>query len=53
MPTNKPLAGVLPIVHTPFTDNDVIDEACLRRQLDWAFGISAEGSGTGLVSETL
>jgi len=53
MPTNKPLAGVLPIVHTPFTDNDVIDEACLRRQLDWAFDIGADGCGTGMVSEIL
>ena len=53
MQTNKPLAGVLPIVHTPFTDNDVIDEASLRRQLDWAFDIGADGCGTGMVSEIL
>ena len=53
MQTNKPLAGVFPIVHTPFTDNDVIDEASLRRQLDWAFDIGADGCGTGMVSEIL
>ena len=53
MQTNKPLAGVFPIVHTPFTDNDVIDEASLRRQLDWAFKIGAAGCGTGMVSEIL
>jgi len=53
MSANKPLAGVLPIVHTPFTDEDAIDEACLRRQLDWAFDTGADGCGTGMVSEIL
>ena len=53
MHTNKPLAGVLPIVHTPFTDEDAIDEASLRRQLDWAFDTGADGCGTGMVSEIL
>jgi 4-hydroxy-tetrahydrodipicolinate synthase len=47
------LAGVLPIVHTPFTDHDAIDEASLRRQLDWAFDTGADGCGTGMVSEIL
>lgn len=49
----KPLAGVLPIVHTPFTEEDAIDEASLRRQLDWAFETGADGCGTGMVSEIL
>ena len=49
----KPLAGVLPIVHTPFTAEDAIDEASLRRQLDWAFETGADGCGTGMVSEIL
>lgn len=49
----KTLAGVLPIVHTPFTDDDAIDEAALRRQLDWAFETGADGCGTGMVSEIL
>ena len=53
MNSNKPLAGVLPIVHTPFTDDDAIDEASLRRQLDWAFDTGADGCGTGMVSEIL
>jgi len=53
MSVNKPLAGVLPIVHTPFTDEDAIDEASLRRQLDWAFDTGADGCGTGMVSEIL
>lgn len=53
MNSNKVLTGVLPIVHTPFTDDDVIDEASLRRQLDWAFDTGADGCGTGMVSEIL
>ena len=53
MNSNKSLAGVLPIVHTPFTDEDAIDEASLRRQLDWAFDTGADGCGTGMVSEIL
>ena len=53
MSDTKQLSGVLPIVHTPFTDDDAIDEASLRRQLNWAFDIGADGCGTGMVSEIL
>ena len=53
MTNPRQLAGVLPIVHTPFTDGDAIDEASLRRQLDWAFDTGADGCGTGMVSEIL
>ena len=53
MTNPRRLAGVLPIVHTPFTDGDAIDEASLRRQLDWAFDTGADGCGTGMVSEIL
>lgn len=51
MPRN--LAGVLAIAHTPFTDADEIDAAALKRSVDWAFSIGADGLGTGMVSETL
>ena len=53
MTNPRQLTGVLPIVHTPFTDGDAIDEASLRRQLDWAFDTGADGCGTGMVSEIL
>lgn len=53
MSESKTLAGVLPIVHTPFTDADTIDKTSLRRQLDWAFDTGANGCGTGMVSEIL
>jgi 4-hydroxy-tetrahydrodipicolinate synthase len=49
----KRLQGVLPIVHTPFTDADEIDIATLRREIDWAYAQGADGLGTGMVSELL
>jgi 4-hydroxy-tetrahydrodipicolinate synthase len=49
----KLLQGVLAIAHTPFTDADDIDAAALKRSVDWAFAVGAEGVGTGMVSETL
>lgn len=49
----KQLHGVLPIVHTPFTDDDRIDRATLKREIDWAFSMGADGLGTGMVSEIL
>ncbi|MBM3994962.1 MAG: dihydrodipicolinate synthase family protein [Planctomycetes bacterium] len=47
------LHGVLPIVHTPFTDSDEIDVATLQREIDWAYAQGADGLGTGMVSELL
>lgn len=47
------LTGVLPIFHTPFLDNDDIDEASLKREVDWIFSVGADGLGTGMVSELL
>jgi dihydrodipicolinate synthase/N-acetylneuraminate lyase len=47
----RPLAGVLPIVHLPFDEADRIDEAILRREIDWIFSVGADGVGTGMVSE--
>ena len=49
----KPLHGVLAIAHTPFTETDEIDAAALKRSVDWAFAVGADGIGTGMVSETL
>jgi len=49
----KRLQGVLPIVHTPFTEDNEIDVATLRREIDWAYANGANGLGTGMVSELL
>lgn len=47
------IAGVLPIVHTPFLEDEGIDLESLRRQVDWAFAQGAQGFATGMVSELL
>jgi dihydrodipicolinate synthase/N-acetylneuraminate lyase len=47
----RPLSGVLPIVHVPFDADDRIDDADLRREVDWIFSVGADGLGTGMVSE--
>jgi 2-keto-3-deoxy-L-arabinonate dehydratase len=49
----RPIHGVLPIAHTPFTADDQIDYASLRKQIDWAFAVGADGVCTGMVSELL
>lgn len=48
----KQISGVQAIVHTPFTDADEIDRAALKRSIDWAFAVGADGIGTGMVTET-
>lgn len=47
------LAGVLPVVSTPFASDWRIDEATLRREIDWLLGMGAHGAVTGMVSEIL
>lgn len=49
----KLIHGVLPIAHTPFSNDDSIDLASLERQIDWAFAMGADGFATGMVSELL
>ena len=49
----KTIAGVLPVVHTPFYDDDTIDWESLERQIEWAFAQGADGYCTGMVSELL
>ncbi len=46
-----PIQGVLPVVQTPFTETDTVDYPALKRQVDWAFEVGADGVGTGMVSE--
>lgn len=49
----KPVQGILPIAHTPFTADDAIDYPSLQRQIDWAYSVGASGFATGMVSEIL
>lgn len=50
-PGPRSLGGVLAIAHLPFNEADRIDEADLRREIDWIFSVGAAGLGTGMVSE--
>ena len=49
----KPISGVLPVVHTPFLEDESIDYESLARQIEWAFAQGAHGYCTGMVSELL
>jgi 4-hydroxy-tetrahydrodipicolinate synthase len=50
---NSIIQGVIPVAHTPFTEDDEIDWESLERQIDWAFSRGADGYCTGMVSELL
>jgi dihydrodipicolinate synthase/N-acetylneuraminate lyase len=47
------LAGVIPIVHTPFRDDDSLDFDSLAREIERVYQLGANGFGTGMVSEIL
>ncbi len=51
--TQQPLHGVLPVLHTPFTDDGQIDAITLHREIDWAFDTGADGVVVAMVSEIL
>jgi 4-hydroxy-tetrahydrodipicolinate synthase len=47
------LHGVLPVLQTPFTNDRQIDGSVLRREVDWAFDVGADGVVVAMVSEIL
>ena len=49
----KPLAGVLPVLQTPFFDDETIDDHALRREIDWLFEQGVDGVVVAMVSEVL
>jgi 4-hydroxy-tetrahydrodipicolinate synthase len=49
----QPLHGVLPVVQTPFTADLQIDRPTLKREIDWAFQLGANGVVVAMVSEIL
>lgn len=51
--TDQPLHGVLPVLHTPFTDDCGLDVATLEREIDWAIQTGANGVVVAMVSEIL
>ncbi|MEZ6058896.1 MAG: dihydrodipicolinate synthase family protein [Planctomycetaceae bacterium] len=53
MTTSNLPHGVLPVLHTPLTDEGAIDVDTLRREIDWAFDTGADGIVVAMVSEIL
>lgn len=51
--SNVQLHGVLPVLHTPFTDSGAIDNAVLQCEIDWALETGADGVVVAMVSEVL
>lgn len=47
------IRGILPVLHTPFDDQDRIDESSLQREIDWAFEQGVNGVCSAMVSEIL
>ncbi|MEO8271552.1 MAG: dihydrodipicolinate synthase family protein [Aureliella sp.] len=47
------LQGVLPVLHTPFTESGEIDRETLQREIEWAFSTGADGVVVAMVSEIL
>ncbi len=52
-PSSPLLRGVLPVLQTPFDSNFEIDVPVLRKEIDWAFQVGADGVVCAMVSETL
>jgi 2-keto-3-deoxy-L-arabinonate dehydratase len=50
---DQALSGVLPVVQTPFAADLQIDRATLKREIDWAFELGADGVVVAMVSEIL
>jgi 2-keto-3-deoxy-L-arabinonate dehydratase len=49
----KSIEGVVPIVHTPFDDQDQIDWESFERQVAWAVDCGIQGCAIGMVSEVM
>ena len=47
------IEGILPILQTPFDENDQIDRVSLQREIDWAFEQGIQGVCSAMVSEIL
>lgn len=47
------LHGVLPVLHTPFSESGEIDRETLQGEIEWAFQTGADGVVVAMVSEIL
>lgn len=50
---NQAIRGVLPVVHMPYRTDESIDHAALQREVDYLFGLGAQGCCLALASDTL
>ena len=53
MSVSRALAGVLPVIQTPFDDDGAIDEVALIKECQWVLDQGVAGLTTGMVSEVL
>jgi dihydrodipicolinate synthase/N-acetylneuraminate lyase len=53
MPEPLQVAGVLPVIQTPFTDHDDIDYTALSAEIEWVIEQGADGVTVGMVSEII
>lgn len=53
MKPSEQLAGVLPVLETPFHDDGSVDFATLDREIDWVMSRGADGVVMAMVSEVL
>jgi dihydrodipicolinate synthase/N-acetylneuraminate lyase len=51
--SSSPLSGVFPVLQTPFDKSGRIDDATLRREIDWVLECGADGLAVAMVSEIL
>ncbi len=49
--TQQTIAGVLPVVHMPYTESGAIDLETMGKQVDYLFGLGADGFCLALVSD--
>jgi 4-hydroxy-tetrahydrodipicolinate synthase len=50
---SSPWRGVFPVLSTPFSSDDTIDFAALKREIDFVYQHGAQGIVVGMVSEVL
>jgi dihydrodipicolinate synthase/N-acetylneuraminate lyase len=50
---SSPWRGVFPVLSTPFSSDDTIDSAALKREIDFVYKHGAQGIVVGMVSEVL
>jgi dihydrodipicolinate synthase/N-acetylneuraminate lyase len=53
MSSNRELAGVLPVIQTPFSPDERIDETALIKECHWVIDQGVSGLTTGMVSEVI